>query len=169
MRTGVVSGITDSRPCGEKDGKGIVISSLFPRGLRSWRTQSAGPAIMPPTPALTAVRAPGHHGQGPQPLLRRTAKEALPTGAAQILRSLHSTQALPVTLCVQLYADAFQQIPGRQAGLAFARRAPRRPGNCPRAVPSPCAIIVLINDNKSCRSCGLTRECYRNSSPYFQP
>ena len=46
------------RPCGEKDGKGIVNSSLFPRGLRSWRTQSAGPAIMSPTPALTAARAP---------------------------------------------------------------------------------------------------------------
>ena len=45
-------------PCGEKDGKGIVNSSLFPRGLRPWRTPSAGPAIMPPTLAFTADRAP---------------------------------------------------------------------------------------------------------------
>ena len=29
------------------------------------------------------------------------------------------------------------------------------------------AIIVLINDNKSCRSCCVTREGYRNSSSYF--
>ena len=108
----------------------------------------------------------GHHGQGPQPLLRRTAKEAPPTGAAQALRSLHSTQALPITLCVQLYADPFQQIPGRQSGLAFALRDPRRPGNCPQALPSPCAIIVMINDNRSCRSCCLTREGYRKSSSY---
>ena len=45
-------------PCGEEDGKGIVKSSLFPRGLRSWRMQSAGPAVAWPTPALTAARAP---------------------------------------------------------------------------------------------------------------
>ena len=46
------------RSNGEKGGKGNVKPSLFPRGLRSWRTQSAGPAIMVPTPALTAARAP---------------------------------------------------------------------------------------------------------------
>ena len=127
------------RPCGEKDGKGIENSSLLQRGLRSLRTQNAGPAIMPLTPALTAVRAPRTSWPGPQPLLRRTPKEAPPAGAAQTLLFLHSTQAVPVTLCVQLYADPSQQIPqipDGQAGLAFALRTPRRPGNYPRALPS---------------------------------
>ena len=30
------------RPCGEKEGRGTVKSSLFPQGLRPWRTQSTG-------------------------------------------------------------------------------------------------------------------------------
>ena len=51
-------GITDSQALWGEGRKGIVKPSLFPRGLRSWRTQSAGPAIAPPTPALTAARAP---------------------------------------------------------------------------------------------------------------
>ena len=57
------------RPCEEKDGKGIAKSSVFSRGLRSWRTRSAGPAIMPPTPAHTAVRALRTSCQRSPPLL----------------------------------------------------------------------------------------------------
>ena len=157
------------RPCGEKDGKGIVKSSLFPRGLRSWQTQSPGMQLCRRRRCLLPFVRREHHGQGPQPLLPRRAKEALPTGAGQALRSLHSLWALPVTLCGQLYADAIQQIPGRQAGLPFALRTPRRLGNCPVALPSPGAIIVLINDNKFCRSCSSPENATESPALIFHP
>ena len=86
------------RSYGEKGGKGNE-PSLFPRGLRSGeRKVQVLRSCRRRRRLLWLVRS-GHYGQGPQPLLRRTVKEAPPAGAAQTLRSLRSTQALPITMC----------------------------------------------------------------------
>ena len=85
------------RPCGEKDGKGIVKSSLFPRGLRSWRTQSAGPAIMPPTPVLTAVRAPRTSWLRPSTPSPADGERSFPGGGRPGPLLPPPTAALPVT------------------------------------------------------------------------
>ena len=63
-------------------------------------------------------------------------KKLPPAEAAKALRSLHSTPTLPVVPCEQLYADSFEQTPGRQAGLGFALRSRKRPET------APCALLL---------------------------
>ncbi len=106
------------RPCAEKEGRGTVKSSFFPQGLRPWRAQSSGPAIMPPTPALIAVRAPRTSWPKPSTTSSGDVERSSLDWGRSGTPPLHPRPALLVTKCVQLCADSFQQIPTPMAASA---------------------------------------------------